>query len=65
MHVLDIPVSPDLAERWLAPARQPFYLTDAGPEWLGLETVTFTSEDRDPFMDLKVGAVADRVMWPR
>lgn len=74
MNVLNIPV--DTARLaawrgWLAPARQPFYLTGAeadalGLEALGLETVprdglTLTPEARDTILAWNIAPGADRV----
>lgn len=71
MNVLNIPVSPALLDAWrgwLAPARQPFYLTDAEAERLALPTlarasVTLTPEERDTFTLWNVAAGAGRVAW--
>lgn len=71
MNVLNIPVSPALLDAWrgwLAPARQPFYLTAAEAERLALPTlarasVTLTPEERDTLTEWNVAAVADRVAW--
>lgn len=71
MHVLNIPVSPDLLRRWrswLAPPRQPFFLTPAEADALGLDThpragAPLTPEERDTFTVWNVPAQADRVAW--
>lgn len=71
MNVLNIPVSPALLDAWrgwLAPARQPFYLTDAEARRLALPTlarasVTLTPEERDTFTEWNVSPVAERLAW--
>lgn len=71
MNVLNIPVSPALLDAWrgwLAPARQPFYLTEAEARRLALPTlprasVTLTPEARDTFTEWNVSPVAERLAW--
>ncbi|WP_309572750.1 hypothetical protein [Deinococcus sp.] len=71
MDVLNIPVPSELFQcwrDWLAPARQPFFLTGAEADRLGLETVprtsvTFMPEDRDTFTDWNVEAEAGQMAW--
>ncbi|GGS32737.1 hypothetical protein [Deinococcus knuensis] len=71
MNVLNIPVSPALLDAWrgwLAPARQPFYLTEAEARRLDLPTlarasVTLTPEERDTFTLWNVAPVAERLAW--
>lgn len=71
MRVLNIPVTPELTQRWrgfLAPERQPFYLTAAEAERLALDTVPrreagLTPEERDTFWAWNVASEADRVAW--
>lgn len=62
MNVLNIPVDAALLAAWrgwLAPARQPFYLTAAEAEALGLDTVpraglTLTPEERDTITEWNI-----------
>lgn len=71
MNVLSIPVDAALLAAWrgwLAPARQPFYLTAAEAEALGLDTVsraglTLTPEERDTVTEWNISALADWVAW--
>ncbi|BBN93823.1 hypothetical protein DEIGR_102697 [Deinococcus grandis] len=71
MNVLNIPVDAALLAAWrgwLAPARQPFYLTAAEAEALGLDTVpraglTLTPEERDTITEWNIAPGADRVAW--
>lgn len=72
MHVLNIPVAPGLADRWrdwLAPARQPFFLTAAQADALTLDTdpradLKLSPEERDTFTVWNVDPAADLVAWP-
>jgi len=62
LNVLNIPVDPALLAAWrgwLAPARQPFYLTAAEADALGLDTVprdglTLTLEARDTITEWNI-----------
>lgn len=71
MQVLNIPVPPGLLERWrgwLAPERQPFFLTGAEARALNLPTVpraeaVLTPQERDTNTVWAVPAGADRVAW--
>lgn len=71
MRVLNVPVPPGLLDQWagwLAPARQPFFLTVAEAGALGLETVLraeahLTPEVRDTVHEWSVPPAADRVAW--
>lgn len=71
VEVLGIPVPPGLLASWagwLAPARQPFFLTAEEGVALGLETVTraevrLTPEGRDTFHEWNVTPEADRIAW--
>lgn len=71
MNVLGISVPPLLLERWagwLAPARQPFFLTAEEVAVLGLETVPraevrLTPELRDTFHEWNITPHAERVAW--
>ncbi|GGN38447.1 hypothetical protein [Deinococcus daejeonensis] len=71
MNVLNIPVDDALLAAWrgwLAPARQPFYLTGAEADALEIETVpraglTLTPEERDTVTEWNISALADRVAW--
>ncbi|PNY81401.1 hypothetical protein [Deinococcus koreensis] len=71
MHVLNIPAPPALLGRWrswLAPPRQPFFLTRAEADALALDTLAradarLTPEERDTFTAWNVSAQADRVAW--
>ncbi|MPY66809.1 hypothetical protein F8S09_08920 [Deinococcus sp. SDU3-2] len=71
MHVLNIPVPQDLLtawRTWLAPERQPFFLTGEEARGLGLRTVPraearFTPEERDTFALWRVAPGADHVTW--
>lgn len=71
MHALNIPVPPDLLRewaRWLAPPRQPFFLTAVEGERLGLETgdradLTLPAELRDTFALWNLRPEADRIAW--
>lgn len=71
MRVLNIPVTSELLQRWrgfLAPERQPFFLTATEAARLGLDTVPrsdagLTPEERDTFWAWNVSREADRVAW--
>lgn len=71
MRVLNIPVTPELLQRWrgfLAPERQPFFLTAAEAGRLGLGTVPrhaagLSPEERDTFWTWNVSREAERVVW--
>ncbi|WP_234009229.1 hypothetical protein [Deinococcus sp. NW-56] len=71
MHVLNIPVSPDLLSwwaGWLAPERQPFFLTGEEARGLGLHAelrveARVTPEERDTFALWGVAPGADHVAW--
>ena len=71
MNVLNIPVAGALLaswRAWLAPDRQPFYLTEAEAGATRLDTVpragvTLTPEERDTVLAWNVRAEADRVAW--
>ncbi|WP_418514546.1 hypothetical protein [Deinococcus sp. RM] len=71
MNVLNIPVDDALLAAWrgwLAPARQPFYLTGAEADALEIETVpraglTLTPEECDTVTEWNISALADRVAW--
>lgn len=71
MHVLNIPAPPELLERWrswLAPQRQPFFLTLAEAAALSLDIApradaALTPEERDTFTVWNVQPQADRVAW--
>ncbi|MBB5234968.1 hypothetical protein [Deinococcus budaensis] len=73
MRVLNIPVAPHLLTAWagwLAPERQPFFLTGEEARRLGLDTVpraaaTFTPEERDTLALWNVSGEADRIAWLR
>lgn len=71
MRVLNISVSEALLAQWrsrLAPPHQPFFLTEAEAEHLGLPTlpraeVEFALEERDTYTLWKVPREVDRVAW--
>ncbi|PTA67724.1 hypothetical protein [Deinococcus arcticus] len=71
MNVLNIELLPGLAARWrawLAPARQPFFLTAAEVQTLGLNSepradAAFPPEARDTFTLWAVAPGADQVVW--
>ncbi len=71
MNVLNIPVDTALLAAWrgwLAPARQPFYLTGAEADALEIETVPrdgliLTPEARDTITEWNIAPLADRVAW--
>ncbi|WP_246580566.1 hypothetical protein [Deinococcus aestuarii] len=71
VEVLGIPVAPGLLGAWagwLAPARQPFFLTAAEAQKFGVETlpraeVRLTPEARDTFHTWSVPPEADRIAW--
>ncbi|GAA5512671.1 hypothetical protein Dcar01_01389 [Deinococcus carri] len=71
MRVLNVPVPPGLPDAWagwLAPARQPFFLTGEEAQALGLRAVlrsgvTFTPEQRDTYALWNLRPEADRVVW--
>ncbi|WP_237427106.1 hypothetical protein [Deinococcus xianganensis] len=71
LNVLNIPVDDALLAAWcgwLAPARQPFYLTGAEADALEIETVprdglTLTPEERDTVTEWNIARLADRVAW--
>lgn len=70
MQVLNIPVPPGLAERWrgwLAPERQPFFLTAAEARGLDLSTVSrskldISAQQRDTFTVWCIPREVDRVV---
>ncbi|GBF05184.1 hypothetical protein DAERI_030350 [Deinococcus aerius] len=73
MRVLNVPVPPDLLQTWagwLAPARQPFFLTAAEADKLGLKTVPRAEEffppagrDTDTFTLWFVLPEASQIAW--
>lgn len=71
MRVLNVPVPDELQTRWrgwLAPPRQPFFLTAAEAEAFDLPSIPraeakLTPEDRDTNAVWGIAAEADRVAW--
>lgn len=71
MRVLNVPVSAELRalwRGWLAPARQPFFLTGEEAAAFDLQTLpraelTLTPEERDTHAVWGISAAADRVAW--
>lgn len=71
MQALNIPVPPELAERWrgwLTPEQQPFFLTAAEAGRLDLPTVPrselhLSAEERDTFTVWRIPRDVDRVAW--
>lgn len=71
MRVLNVPVSAELRalwRGWLAPVRQPFFLTGEEAAAFDLQTLpraelTLTPEERDTHAVWGISAAADRVAW--
>lgn len=71
MQILNIPVSPDLLEAWrtyLAPQRQPFFLSGADAARLGWPSVAraeagLTAEEGDTLTTWRIPQAVDRVVW--